>query len=120
MLYAHAISGSADAARFLSPEKPSAAPKIAADILEVKLKTYLKFNETYPGFGGLLPWFSNAEGSDSIEPTWDWVNRIPALDNGFVPLFCRCESRNRDLLLITTQRIALGRLWCHPGNGEEP
>ncbi|KFZ20061.1 hypothetical protein V501_00321 [Pseudogymnoascus sp. VKM F-4519 (FW-2642)] len=82
MLYAHAISGSADAARFLSPDKPSAAPKIAADILEVKLKTYLKFNETYPGFGGLLPWYANAEGSDSIEPTWDWVNRIPALDNG--------------------------------------
>ncbi|KFY42931.1 hypothetical protein V494_02179 [Pseudogymnoascus sp. VKM F-4513 (FW-928)] len=82
MLYAHAISGSADAARFLSPNKPGAAPKIAADILEVKLKTYLKFNETYPGFGGLLPWYANAEGSDSIEPTWDWVNRIPALDNG--------------------------------------
>lgn len=90
MLYAHAISGSADAARFLSPDEPSAAPKIAADILETKLKTYLKFNETYPGFGGILPWYANTEGSDSIEPTWDWVNRVPALDNGYVsplPLF---------------------------------
>jgi hypothetical protein len=82
MLYAHAISGSADAARFLSPDKPSAAPKIAADILEVKLKTYLKFNDPDPGWGGRLPCFQNAYGSDSIEPTWDWVNRIPALDNG--------------------------------------
>ena len=97
MLYAHAISGSADAARFLSPDKPSAAPMIAADILEVKLKTYLKFNETYPGFGGLLPWFANAEGSDSIDPTWDWVNRVPALDNGCVlKNDCLCESESKD------------------------
>ena len=82
MLYAQAISGSQDAARFLSPDKPSAAADIAFSVMEKKLKAYLKFNETYPGFGGLLPWF-NANEQD-LSPTSDWVDRIPALDNGYV------------------------------------
>jgi hypothetical protein len=80
MLYAHAVSGSSQAARFLSPDHPSAAPKIAVSIMETKLQTYLKFNETYPGFGGFLPWFTSS--TQDITPTWDWVNRVPALDNG--------------------------------------
>ncbi|OOQ85565.1 putative GPI anchored protein [Penicillium brasilianum] len=80
MLYAHAISGSADAARFLSPGNPSAAPGLVASIMDVKLKTYLRFNETYPGFGGFLPWFTSS--SQDLSPTWDWNNRVPGLDNG--------------------------------------
>lgn len=82
MLYAHAISGSAEAARFLSPSNPSAAPGIAASIMDLKLQTYLRFNETYPGFGGFLPWFTSS--SQDISPTWDWNNRVPGLDNGYV------------------------------------
>lgn len=80
MLYAHAIAGSADAARFLSPNNPSAAPSIAASIMDTKLQTYLRFNETYPGFGGFLPWFTSS--SQDLTPTWDWNNRVPGLDNG--------------------------------------
>lgn len=80
MLYAHAISGSAEAARFLSPRDPSAAPGIAASIMELKLQAYLGFNETYPGFGGFLPWFTSS--SQDLSPTWDWNNRVPGLDNG--------------------------------------
>ncbi|PCG91800.1 Hypothetical protein PENO1_060780 [Penicillium occitanis (nom. inval.)] len=80
MLYAHAIAGSADAARFLSPNNPSAAPGIAASIMDTKLQTYLRFNETYPGFGGFLPWFTSS--SQDLTPTWDWNNRVPGLDNG--------------------------------------
>lgn len=80
MLYAHAVAGSAEAARFLSPDHPAAAPQIAASIMETKLQTYLKFNETYPGFGGFLPWFTSA--TEDLTPTSDWVNRVPALDNG--------------------------------------
>ncbi|KAJ5662378.1 uncharacterized protein N7477_009994 [Penicillium maclennaniae] len=79
MLYAHAMAGSSLAARFLSPDQPSAAPRIAASIMETKLETYLQFNETYPGFGGFLPWFTSS--TQEITPTWDWVNRVPALDN---------------------------------------
>lgn len=80
MLYAHAIAGSADAARFLSPNNPLAAPAIAASIMDTKLQTYLRFNETYPGFGGFLPWFTSS--SQYLTPTWDWNNRVPGLDNG--------------------------------------
>jgi hypothetical protein len=80
MLYAHAIAGSQDAARFLSSANPGAAPDIAASIMKTKLDTYLRFNQTYPGFGGFLPWFMS--DSQEITPTWDWVNRVPALDNG--------------------------------------
>ncbi|KFA66944.1 hypothetical protein S40285_05738 [Stachybotrys chlorohalonatus IBT 40285] len=80
MLYTHAITGSREAARFLSPKHPSQAADIAVSILELKLQTYLRFNETHPGFGGFLPWITTS--TDEIAPTWDWNNRVPALDNG--------------------------------------
>ena len=82
MLYAHAIAGSRDAARFLSPDNPPAAPDIAAGLMRLKLKTYLRFNETFPGFGGFIPWYTGDQVD--ITPTYDWVNRVPALDNGYV------------------------------------
>lgn len=90
MLYAQAISGSQGAARFLSPDKPSAAADIAVSIMEKKLKAYLNFNQTYPGFGGLLPWFNANE--QELSPTADWVDRIPALDNGCVALHIRKKN----------------------------
>ncbi|KFH44308.1 hypothetical protein ACRE_049480 [Hapsidospora chrysogenum ATCC 11550] len=80
MLYARAVEGSLEAARFLSSDNPKKAPKIVLDIMEKKLQTYLRFNETYPGFGGSLPWFDAS--ADDISPQPDWVNRVPALDNG--------------------------------------
>ncbi|KAF2244423.1 putative GPI anchored protein [Trematosphaeria pertusa] len=80
MILAHAVAGSSFAARFLSPEEPQSTPRIAYEILEKKLKTYVQFNQTYPGFGGFLPWFLSNE--TDIRPTLDWVNRVPALDNG--------------------------------------
>lgn len=80
MILAHAISGSPLAARFLSPERPKQAPAVAFDIMQKKLQTYLAFNRTYPGFGGFLPWF--LANDTAIRPTLDWINRVPALDNG--------------------------------------
>ncbi|KAH8807307.1 putative GPI anchored protein [Xylogone sp. PMI_703] len=80
MLYTHAIAGSSQAARFLTPQNPKAAPDLATSILELKLQTYLDFNNSYPGFGGFLPWFTS--DTQEISPTWDWVNRVPGLDNG--------------------------------------
>ncbi|GFG10024.1 hypothetical protein IFM5058_04716 [Aspergillus udagawae] len=80
MLYAHAVAGSPEAARFLSPQDPSAAPELAVSIMERKLQTYLRFNETFPGFGGYLPWFTST--TQDLTPTWDWNNRVPGLDNG--------------------------------------
>jgi hypothetical protein len=90
MLLAHAINGDALAARFFDPDRPKNVPAFAFDILERKLKTYLKFNETYPGYGGFLPWFLSND--TEIRPTWDWINRVPALDNGsVVPCFVRAS-----------------------------
>ncbi|KAM3552827.1 hypothetical protein ARSEF4850_007199 [Beauveria asiatica] len=71
MVYAHAIAGSSKAARFLSPGNPQKAPQIAVSIMETKLETYLRFNATYPGFGGFIPWMTTS--SQNIEPTWDWT-----------------------------------------------
>lgn len=80
MVYVHALAGDPRAATFLSPTNPKAAPGIAASILRTKLNTYIKFNQTFPGYGGFLPWFLSNE--TDIQPTGDWVNRVPALDNG--------------------------------------
>lgn len=80
MLYTHAIAGSRRAARFLTPHHLAEAPGLAASIMRTKLQTYLRFNQTHPGFGGFLPWMTTSE--DELSPTWDWKNRVPALDNG--------------------------------------
>lgn len=80
MLYAQAISGSKEAARFLTPENLQGAPAFAASIMETKLKTYKQFNQTYPGFGGFLPWVKT--DTPTISPTYDWDDRVPGLDNG--------------------------------------
>ncbi|KAF8865172.1 putative GPI anchored protein [Acephala macrosclerotiorum] len=80
MLYTHALAGSKKAARCLSPDEPEKAGDVAFGIVELKLRTYLRFNETFPGFGGFLPWYT--EDEVEVVPTYDWVNRVPALDNG--------------------------------------
>jgi hypothetical protein len=80
MLLAKALAGDAGAARVLSPKSPSEAPAMAYSVMKQKLATYLTFNESFPGFGGILPWYNNTNAA--IEPTGDWVDRIPGLDNG--------------------------------------
>lgn len=79
MILAHAIAGDPRAMTLLSPNEPAAAPSLAAEILGNKLQSYITFNQSYPGFGGFLPWFL-ANGTE-LQPTSDWVNRVPALDN---------------------------------------
>lgn len=80
MVLTHALAGDANAARFLSPDQPEQAPDIAYQIMQTKLDTYLSFNQTFPGYGGYLPWFTT--NATPVAPTWDWVNRVPGLDNG--------------------------------------
>ena len=79
MLYAHAIAGNPLAARFVYPYTGGAA-EWAVAMLSNKLKAYLAFNETFPGYGGFIPWFYANE--TNMRPTTDWENRVPALDNG--------------------------------------
>ncbi len=80
MVLTHALARDPRAAVFLSPRNLQLAPSMAYDIMALKLQTYLKFNTTYPGFGGYLPWYTGT--AVGIAPTSDWVNRVPALDNG--------------------------------------
>jgi hypothetical protein len=80
MLYSRAIDGSAEAAQFISPENPKSASGKVISIMEKKLKTYQRFNETYPGFGGALPWI--ATSTADVSPQDGWTNRVPGLDNG--------------------------------------
>lgn len=82
MVYAHALAGHPYAVEFVSPNDTTAqaAGAKVVGIMQTKLKTYLKFNETYPGFGGFIPWFLS--NYTDIQPTSDWVDRVPALDNG--------------------------------------
>lgn len=52
----------------------------ALNLVRSKVKTYEQFNKQFPGYGGYLPWVAIKNGS--IEPTWDFKTRTPALDNG--------------------------------------
>eukprot|EP00762_Andalucia_godoyi_P007169 ANDGO_08111.mRNA.1 hypothetical protein CAOG_08566 len=65
---------------------PRAAPfgtiDAAFEVLDTKMSTYEQFNREFPGFGGYLPWVAYDEASDHMTPSWDFQNRVPALDNG--------------------------------------
>jgi hypothetical protein len=52
----------------------------ALEIASKKINSYMKFNNSYPGFGGFLPWFTNTD--DGIELLSGWFDTVPALDNG--------------------------------------
>lgn len=52
----------------------------ALTLLALKLATYQRFNATYPGFAGFLPWVGVNSGV--VSPTPDWEDRVPSLDNG--------------------------------------
>ena len=80
MVLANALAGDSSAAVVVSPDAPANAPEVAYGIMKTKLATYLAFNQSFPGFGGFLPWYNNT--NPTIEPTSDWVNRVPGLDNG--------------------------------------
>lgn len=53
----------------------------AINLIAKKAETYEDFNKRYPGFGGWIPWVA-LNGTNKIEPTWDFKNRTPSLDNG--------------------------------------
>ncbi|KAK4688414.1 hypothetical protein P7C73_g1696, partial [Tremellales sp. Uapishka_1] len=81
MIYALALSGNRDAQIWVCSADPDSSANKVYNILKTKLATYQQFNQTFPGFGGLLPWYAN-NGSMPLTPTSDWVNRMPSLDNG--------------------------------------
>ncbi|KAF9470832.1 hypothetical protein BDN70DRAFT_939397 [Pholiota conissans] len=65
MVLAHVIQGDARAARWIlaahgGGSDVEEARGLAINILKQKWNTYSAFNQTYPGFGGFLPWFAHA------------------------------------------------------------
>lgn len=69
MMLAHVVEGKSGAVRWIMAgegaedeghgsdlENVEKARKVALGILEKKWMSYSQFNQTYPGFGGFLPW----------------------------------------------------------------
>lgn len=63
MMLAHVIEGKPGAVRWIlsgegekNVENVAKARKVAFGILQKKWESYSRFNETFPGFGGFLPW----------------------------------------------------------------
>jgi len=88
MMLAHVIEGKPGAVRWIlsgegekNVENVEKARRVALGVLQKKWESYSQFNATFPGFGGFLPWFAHTEFTP-LTPTWDWNNRVPALDNG--------------------------------------
>ena len=78
-MYALALSGNEYAKLWANADNPDGAQDLIMSILELKLRTYATFNETYPGFGGMFPWYAN---TPPLRPDNGWTDQIPALDNG--------------------------------------
>jgi len=85
ILLAQSIAGDKYARKFVcnecaGPEWMDDAFKKTITILTNKINSYEKFNNTFPGFGGFLPWvYLNDSG---IIPANGWSNQVPGLDNG--------------------------------------
>jgi len=80
MALALALDGNPHARVFVSPSNPQGYLERALGILEKKMDTYDNWVYKYPGFGGYFPWvYVTAQG---VNPTPDWMDRVPSLDNG--------------------------------------
>lgn len=80
MLLTLAINGSVPASTFVYRTNPIDAPDVAAAILSTKLETYLAFNASFPGYGGLLPTFD--ANLTAFQPAYDSHHQVSAADNG--------------------------------------
>ena len=74
-----ALEGNSLAAEYTAGGDIKLARAKAANLLNVKMDSYLKFNKANPGYGGMLPWFYSGK---TITPTPDWQGKVPGLDNG--------------------------------------
>jgi len=84
MLLAKVFMGDAQAKIIIGGDEPKNAYRIAINLLNKKLTAYEQFNQSYPSFGGYLPWFTIKSDNNKswIAPMPHWSDRTPALDNG--------------------------------------
>jgi hypothetical protein len=55
------------------------------EILQLKINGYMKFNETYPGYGCFTPWVDFDAKAGIFKPLQSWSTpyyKVPSLDNG--------------------------------------
>eukprot|EP00440_Ansanella_granifera_P008854 gb/GFBE01009595.1/.p1 GENE.gb/GFBE01009595.1/~~gb/GFBE01009595.1/.p1 ORF type:complete len:663 (+),score=130.69 gb/GFBE01009595.1/:2-1990(+) len=94
-LLALALQEPEEAGSLLGPLLPLVYSKEEAfDLLEKKATSLEHFDSRYPGFGGFLPWFCGRGAKEDkscrrlqdpagpMEPSFDWQDSVPALDNG--------------------------------------
>jgi hypothetical protein len=74
-----ALYGDPAISKVVSPDDPSKAPEVAAEILGKKIASYNQFIKDYPGFAGYFTWFDSGE---KATPVGDWAKAIPTLDLG--------------------------------------
>lgn len=74
-----ALGGHPLAVDLVGEGDPGKARSAAVDILRGKLVSYEAFQRKYPGYGGMMPWFFSGR---QAEPTQDWLDKVPGLDNG--------------------------------------
>lgn len=65
--------------KVVSPDNPSQAPAVAADILAKKIRAYKHYREEFPGFGGYVTWFNSGP---TMSPIDGWKGSVPTLDMG--------------------------------------
>ncbi|MGE0491421.1 MAG: hypothetical protein AB7S38_19585 [Vulcanimicrobiota bacterium] len=74
-----ALYGDPLVSKVVSPSDPSLAPEVAAAILERKIRSYQRYEQDYPGFGGYFTWFDSGE---KAAPVQGWARAFPTLDLG--------------------------------------
>lgn len=80
-ILALALAGNERAELFLNSSSVDGdGRRLAIDLLTKKINTYYKWNATYPGFGGFMPWVFVYDWG--IVPATGWENQVPGLDNG--------------------------------------
>ena len=74
------LTGNKYGIRLTGHNDAGAARQTAIKILKEKMDMYEEYSRSFPAFGSFLPWITIRDGK--IQPTSDWSDRLPALDNG--------------------------------------
>lgn len=74
------LAGNKYGIRLTGNNSAESARQTAIKVLKEKIGVYEEYSRSFPAFGGFLSWITVKDGK--IQPTSDWSDRLPALDNG--------------------------------------
>lgn len=78
-LLTKALEGDPLIARVVSPSDHDHALLEAERLLRLKIRSYQRYLDGYPGFAGYMPWFNSGE---KASPMGGWAKAFPTLDLG--------------------------------------